>query len=785
MRRRVCLPIAIAVLASLAACARGQATEDEVEKAIAAGVEVLFATQRGDGGWGDYDSGIPDFGRFRPGGRWGRGGDDRRDEDRPTIIFEHGKDIAGLLGLAYAGVEVADKRLQKAMDLALRAEVTKNYVLGMRVLALAKLHDRLPTNVRQAARATIARDVAALAENQNDRGLWSYGAPRRDSDMGNTAMAIAALTDAVSIMKPRKEELWAQSLSALMDEQREGGRWPYLNISFGDWGGFDMGSTVANGLAGLLGLRTAVYKGGGCPCRDGKSAAAAEDVGVAIERSLEKMNDNLQAGRNFGRGIAEAEWAFFWARAAALSGCRSFGGQPWRGRLASTVIGRQKEGGWGDTVATGLSVAALATGREPVLVNKLRVDGQWNRHPDDASQLVRYVASQKGDGRRWQIVGLDAPQKVLHEAPILYLTLESAATLPDAERKALREFTDTGGTLLIEASCGDKDVADWAAKLCAELWPEWPLGLLRHEHSLWSADQRMGRQHPALKGIDDGVRTVVLVSERDLSCLWASGDARRAADAFRLGVNLETYATDRMKLADWHAAREKGVGGKYASQAGNLRKGSRSAVAVARIRHGAEWRLGANYRPWGVLSTDLERKADGLSVRETDPVAPGADVPEDVDLLYLTGRRACDLGEGGAEWLAGALAAGKFLLAEATLGDPAFDEPLRATLAAAGLQLKELEADNWLLTGQLRKVQGYDCTKVDHTPALAAERAAKPPLVYAITLTQDDAGRLVGLYSPYDILFSQTGYRAFGNRGYAADDARALATNIALLLSGR
>jgi hypothetical protein len=44
---------------------------------------------------------------------------------------------------------------------------------------------------------------------------------------------------------------------------------------------------------------------------------------------------------------------------------------------------------------------------------------------------------------------------------------------------------------------------------------------------------------------------------------------------------------------------------------------------------------------------------------------------------------------------------------------------------------------------------------------------------------------LVGVYSPFDVMFAQTGCKAFGSRGYAADDARAIAMNLALWLSAR
>jgi len=45
--------------------------------------------------------------------------------------------------------------------------------------------------------------------------------------------------------------------------------------------------------------------------------------------------------------------------------------------------------------------------------------------------------------------------------------------------------------------------------------------------------------------------------------------------------------------------------------------------------------------------------------------------------------------------------------------------------------------------------------------------------------------KLVGLYSPFDIMFSMTGYNAYGRRGYKAQDARAVAANIILFVTNR
>jgi len=174
-------------------------------------------------------------------------------------------------------------------------------------------------------------------------------------------------------------------------------------------------------------------------------------------------------------------------------------------------------------------------------------------------------------------------------------------------------------------------------------------------------------------------------------------------------------------------------------------------------------------------------------------VEVGQTVPGDVDLLYLTGRQSCGLDAAGVEWLKKHLGGGTFLLVEAALGDARFNDSVRAVLKSAGLEIKLLPADAPPLTGAIFDATGYKLDQVRYSIGLDAERKRKeiPSLGNAawpegqqVVLYGLYAGpRLVGLYSPFDVVFSQTGYHAFGNLGYSAEDARAVVTNV-LLLTG-
>ena len=782
------------MLLAVAVCAGhagAQVTPERIDKAIADGVKSLLATQRSDGSWGDYSLQLIQLPPGFPGRGW----------QSPEIEFDNGQDVFGLVGLAYGGLDVKDKRLQKALGLVLKVEPKQNYVLAGRIIALAKLYPRLRSRQQELARLRIAKDVNTLISHQSSQGTWGYERGTRMSDMRNTAMVIAALGDISATGKSPKTDVWAKTLKTLLDQQRDDGGWNLLLNSGGGgdgrdgrggpWvGRFRIPTRTAGGTAGMLVMRQALFGGGGCPCKGGKSSARAQDVTRAVERGLDWVNKNINPGR--GRGglsLAAAESVFFLSRVGLMTGQQHLAGAEWYPAVAGGLTGGQDDsGGWGDTVVTALAIATLASGREPVLLNKLQFDGPWDLHPGDAAALAAYVAGRKDEPMRWQAIGLDAKLEELHEAPILYISAERAPRLSDEHKKALRTFTDTGGTVLFEASCGNEEVVKGWAERCKEIWPAWEPKLLEKDHPLWSAEPKTASRRLVLKGVDDGVRTCAFISERDLSCLWQSGDTARARAQLDLGTHLYAYATDRGTLRSRWLSYEPSPE-KYAEQ--KPRRGKKESVAVARVRHAGDWSVADNYRPWQQLAEAVEKSAD-LKIDLRDPAAVGQPVPQGTDVLYLTGRASCDLGEGGPAWLTTALDAGTFLLAEATLGDARFDESFRAQLQAAGLALKEFGADSPPVTGKLFDATGYRIGQVGYSQTLAAEReaaAAKAPAgetPLPVVLHGIYAGsKLVGIYSPTDLLFSQTGYKAYGNRGYAPEDAQAVAANILLLVSVR
>ena len=758
-----------AVIIGCILCAAGPAAaqadlSEAIDKAVEHGIEQVWSRQKPNG----MSSGASPTTRTK------------------DYYYYGDWEVVSMTSLAYGGAAPEDPRIKTALKTLLELELDRTYTIGFRMIALAEFYRNAKDATRPGLRAALKRDVDALLSYQHDDGSWHYhGESRSQWDFSNTQIALLALKEAVACGVEVDAAVFQKALKLYLEKQRPDGGWNYGNPTKPAGTGGSYVSMTAAGTASLFILRDLLNPGQGCPCRGGHSAGRRNArVDQGIDRGLAWLADHLPAD---GRAVTDSKKCNYYQlyaceRVGINSGLKYLGTHDWYAEGVRQILPLQRaDGSWpgkcGDTM---FALLFLIKGRGPILVNKLMYDGDWDLHSRDAAGLAGYVGRIKEQRINWQVIHLDIPVEAMHDSPILYITAEKAFDLSDEHRRKLREFTDTGGTVLLEASCGNRAAAAWWPRLCRELWPEWELATVDKEHPLWQADLRMTKLVPGLMGISDGLRTFVFYSPRDISCKWHAQSITRDEELFKFGSNLYAYATDRGKLRGRLAAREVGAGKKYAADKPALAGGR--ALKIARFAHGGRWHLNRRYHPWELLAADLKERT-GLDLSKGDPVEPGKDIPADVGLLYLTGREALGLDDAARARLKAYLASGGFLFAEATLGDEAFDKTVREMLSAMKLTLKPAEANDPLLAGAMPGGgTGYKVCDADYTFALRPSRVGKTqPLLFRI----ESGGTLVGVYSPFDIMYSQTGCTAFDSRGYAAADARALASNVALLAAGR
>lgn len=786
--RILCLALAACVAAAGAVPAAGAArrsdvplaagiTDDDVTRAIEKGREYLLSLRNADGS-------------FVRDPAW---------RNCYTSLI--------LMTLAYMGEHPNREVMRSGMEYLLNLDPERDFVgregyaLPIRIMALAYVHNKLTDERRAMARRVISADLGRIIRGQSGVGGWRYRYNRGDYDFSATQWDILAFYEAgrLGIEFPKEPLLAARNF--YFRGQKADGGWSY------QFGNRPYGSMTAAGLASLQIIADLVEPASGCPCKDGRSQPSGSETERRIDAALMWLAANFSATTNPGWPHAlnfdeVYYWLYCMERVGIAAGYKHFGGHNWYKEGAAFLLSRQlPDGSWqqidpairtpvehwggGRVPDTCFAILFLYKGRAPVLFNKLRFAGTWNPHRRDVANLTRYVEWAKEQQFHWQIVDLAAPLDELHDAPILYISAESAPQWTDAEKKKLRAFTDTGGTVLFEASCGNPAVRDWFKGFAAEVWPEWPLVPLGPDHPVFTDPYRLDKR-PELMGIGDGLRTILYYAMDDVSCPWHTRAFASREYLFRWGINLYSCATDRAPLRAKLAGARPKPSERYTA---TTRAGPRKTLHLARLKTDGNWHAGANYGCFRHLADHLKDTLGlALSVAESDtpPVTAGgvaATALKDFDAAYLTGTGPFALAAADRDALRTWLAGDGFLWAEAAGGSQEFDKAFRELAGAAGWRLEPLPKDHPLLTGRLGAAAGYDLASgVEFRRALRIPRAKKD---YAELWGVWAGEKMVGVYSPLDLVFSLSPYEAHNLGGYKAEDAAAAVTNIVLYLTAR
>ena len=721
-----------------------------------------------------------------------------------------------LMTLAYMGEHPNRDHMRQGMNYLINLVPERDfnrregYALPIRIMALAYLYRNLTDEQKARARQVIKSDLNRIIRGQCGVGGWRYQYNRSDYDYSASQWDVLAFYEAgrLGIEFPRETLLAARAF--YFRGQKADGGWSY------QFGGQSYGSMTAAGMASLQIISDLVEPASGCPCKDGRSRAANSETQRRIDAALDWLAQNFSATHNPGwPHRTNFDQVYYWLysmeRVGIAAGHKHFGGHNWYKEGAAFLVSRQlPDGSWrendpavrtrvqhwggGGVPDTCFAILFLYKGRAPIVLNKLRFPGVWNPHRRDAANLTRYIEWAKEQPFQWQIVDLKAPLEELHDAPILYISAESVPRWTDAEKEKLRAFTDTGGTILLEASCGNPAVRQWVTTFAAEVWPEWPLKPLGGDHPVFTDPYPLSKR-PELMGIRDGLRTILYYAMDDVSCPWHTRAFTSREYLFRWGINLFSCATDRAPLRAKLAGREPPPADRYTERP---QPGPRRRLRIARLKTSGDWHVGANYGALGQLGRHL-RDTLGLTLEVTEPArvpftegGVEAAALKDFDVAYLTGTGSFALADDQRQALASWLADGGFLWAEAGGGSEAFDKALRELAEAAGWRLQPLPKDHPLMTGKMPPASGYDLTAgVQFRQALRIPRAKKDHAeLWGLFADAEDgkkeAGdRLVGLYSPLDVTFSLSPYQAYNLRGYKTADAAAVATNIVLYLTAR
>ncbi len=159
-----------------------------------------------------------------------------------------------------------------------------------------------------------------------------------------------------------------------------------------------------------------------------------------------------------------------------------------------------------------------------ITVARVRHSGNWDPEPGGWRRLSDVMHNQH---RVELTVTVIAPGEPI-AAPVAHLTGTGKLTLDDGQKAAIRQFVESGGTLVIDAAGGDSTFASDAETLLADLFPQSQLQTLPGDHPLYAGVQKIEYRsaarrllgnidQPRLKGLTIGDRLAVIYSREDLS----------------------------------------------------------------------------------------------------------------------------------------------------------------------------------------------------------------------------------------------------------------------------
>ena len=721
-------------------------TREQVERAIVGGVGYLLRTQGPDGSW----SGAP------------------------------GTTELSLLALLTAGIQPDEPHVARGIEWSRRQNpgpAFGTYAVSLQTMALVAAdpvaHQNLIARNASWLESTQIRDNSLGRNKQLLYGRWAYHENNgTHGDNSNSQYALLGLNAASEAGVPIAPAIWESARNYWLFCQRADGGWAYKSSGRND-------STASMTCAGVSSLVIS----GERLVRDHETLVGGvirncgrHESDVPLEAGINWLGRNFRLDVNKG---GSNEWTLYYLygleRAGRLTGVRYFGDHDWYREGAERFVqiqdptnGAWNGGGGGPGVSTPFALLFLAKGRAPVLINKLRNDGDWDNDRDDVRHLTEYVGRDWKHLLTWQVVdpSVSTVEEML-QAPMAFFNGHKPPRFNQVAVKRLREYVDQGGFIFADACCNRAEFDNGFRTLMKLVFPEpqYALHKLPKEHPVYRTRHLLNAELSPLEGIEYGCRTVVIYSPTDLSCCWNqmenSPENPAVILASRVGQNIVEYATGHVLPADKLDTREV-VTNKSESP-------KRGALEVGKLKHLGDW----NVAPMAIphLMTALRDRSRLDVVINHRAIAPNDPNLVNFPLIYIHGRAALSFKDEDLAVLKRHLEpGGGMIFADAACGSPAFDASFRKVIAQMlpDNPLVPIPLDDEIFT----KNVGYDLADVQYTKAAGGKLGS--PQLEGVKLN----GHWAIVYSKFDIGCSLESPQGVDCKGYVHESAVRIATNI-------
>ncbi len=764
-----------------AALGRAEIAPEHVRQAIRRGVRYLQGQQNETrGGW-----------RERP-------------------LHQGGVTALCTLALLESGEPVDSPAVARALSY-LRGldEPTSTYSAALQIMVFAA------ANTPQ-DRPLIRRNAQWLERAQiggENGGAWSY-TPHVPAgargDNSNSQFAMLGLHEAERAGIDISTETWQRALDYWLRCQRDDGSWGYYLERGSESPPPGTGSMTCAGIAAVVIAAGQLHEGDARVVGDAIRCCQPQADDSPVQRGLQWLGRHFSVQHNPGpihpARLTQSQAGLFYylygvERVGRLTGQRFIGQHDWYREGAAMLVAEQDalSGFWvgrghaedDPLIATSLALLFLSKGRRPVVMAKLQygeADTVWDPHRNGVHHLSLHLEDLWQQQLTWQTIDLRAASlEDLMESPVLLISGTADLPLTAEQKDNVRNYVRQGGFLFAEA-CGDGDEFDRAFRsLVRELFPDQRMQLLPPEHPIWFAQQEVDPEFMRpLYGIDACCRTSVVYSPEDLSCLWELSRGERTAEyppkvqaeidaGLAIGANVLAYATNRQlreKLEPPRIIRP----GEAAQQL------ARGRLVIPQLQHGGSDPTDAanalpNLTQW--LESEVGLRVGAMS----EPIALTDLRLFDYPLLFTHGRRDFRWDSAQRNGLATYLRRGGFVFANAICASSEFANAFRREVQAAlpEAEFLRIPYEHPLFTRQfggkdLDNVRLRDPQSRQPGDPLEDRMTRIRPLLEAVEID----GRLVAVFSPYDISCALEQHAALGCKGYPTEDAAALSINVIL-----
>jgi hypothetical protein len=405
---------------------------------------------------------------------------------------------------------------------------------------------------------------------------------------------------------------------------------------------------------------------------------------------------------------------------------------------------------------------------------------QWKSYPNDGSTLMTQVNRRLDDGNNYQY----ATKKLAEggfdpvDIPLLFMAGDYDFTFTESEVENLRQFLHDGGTILFNAARGRDEFTTAAIREMGRVFPQKRFMRLSLDHPIYNARYRIQQlltmaggvqfmRPPEVYSMDIGTRAAAILVPTGMGAAWSGteyhpqGKHLVGESASRLGVNLVGYVLGSTEYGRFLAQQFPEYDGRTA--AGDV-------FRFAAVEYSGSW----NVNP-ALQNSMLQGLKDNTGIDvDYAPQAVTLDDPGlgNYPLVWMTGHYDFELTAEEAAGLGAYLKQGGLVVAGAAAGFKPFDTALRRELKKVfpDAELVKLPPTHPLFVAGWNPVE-----KVAYTPAALRE---DPALEYPEFYGLFHDGRLVVVYSPYDLMSGLNRESNAYARGVTSDDALRIVTNL-------